>query len=260
MSGSAILVEEREGALWAILNRPEKMNPMDEAAVQELRAVIGRAREERPVALVITGRGRAFCAGADLKWLRRLIEDGITTDFKAFLREALAFLREIEELPLPVVAGVNGVCVAGGMELVCACDLVVAAQSARFADGHANFGLLPLGGTGHRLPARVGLSNAKRLFFTGELISAEDAYRMGLANWVVPDDQLEEALQELCRTLAAKAPDVLARMKLIANHGSVTHPATAAQFELQVALEHLGSETVREGLRAFVEKREPKFR
>lgn len=256
----AILVEERAGAIWAIFNRPERMNPMDQLAMDELKTVIERARVEKPVALVITGRGPAFCAGADLKWLKKLTQEGITPEFKGFLAQAPAFLRSLEELPFPVIAGVNGICIAGGMELICAVDLVVAAESATIADGHANFGLLPLGGTGHRLAARVGLSNAKRFFFTGEFVSAQDAYRMGLVNWVTPDDKLESTLESICETLRAKAPAVLERMKLIANHGSVSSPATGAEFELQVAMQHMDSDVVQEGLRAFSEKRMPNFR
>lgn len=260
MSEAAIEIQERAGALWAIFNRPEKMNPMDQAATEELRTIVERARVERPVALVITARGPAFCAGADLKMLKRVMAEGVTPEFKAFLSSAPQFLRSLEELPIPVIAGVNGLCIAGGMELVCAVDMVVAAESAQFADGHANFGLLPLGGTAHRLAARVGLSNAKRLFFTGEFVSAQDAYRMGLANWVVADDKLDSTLEAICQTLRGKAPAVLERMKLIANHGSVSAPATAAEFELQIALQHLDSDVVQEGLKAFSEKRAPNFR
>jgi len=260
MPDDAVLVEERSGALWVIFNRPDKMNPLDQAATDAVRAAIRRAREEEPVALVITGRGAAFCAGADLKMLKTVIADGITPEFKSFLQDAPAFLREIEELPVPVIAGVNGICVAGGMELICACDLVVAAESAMIADGHANFGLLPLGGTANRLARRVGLSNAKRFFFTGDFVTAAEAHRMGLVNWVVPDDQLEKQLTSLCETLYAKSPEVLKRMKLIANHGAAASPDVGAQFELQVALQHIESDTVKEGLAAFSEKRAPQFR
>lgn len=260
MNKSAIEVTNRAGALWAILNRPEKMNPLDAQALTEMEEIFERARRENPVALIITGRGPAFCAGADLKWVKRVAEEGITPEFTRHLGGARRMMQTVEELPFPVIAGVNGICVAGGMELVCACDLVVAAESAQFADGHANFGLVPLAGTAHRLAARVGLSNAKRLLFTGEFISASEAHRMGLANWVVPNDKLEATLEQLCGTLEAKAPVVLEHMKNIANHGALVPPSTAAYIEFQVGCGHLYSDVVKEGLRAFAEKRPPKFR
>lgn len=262
MKDDSVLVEERAGALWVVFNRPDDMNPMDQPALETLEAAWDRARDTEPVAVVITGRGRAFSAGADLKSLRNLLADGMTPEFDDVLGTAPTICRKMEQLPVPVIAGVNGLCVAGGMELICAADLVIAAESARIADGHGNYGLLPMAGTAHRLARRVGLSNAKRLLFTGEFVSADEALRMGLVNWIVPDGTLDQRLTDICKTLAKKSPRVLKKMKMIADQGASATLEEAATFENRVGRDHFASDfdIVREGLAAFVERREPSFR
>lgn len=260
MSESPVLLEERAGALWVIFNRPEQLNPWTEAVDAALNTAADRARDTEPVALVITGRGRAFSAGADLPWLRRTLDSGDTTELTNILARGVATVRKIEELPIPVIVGINGLCVAGGMELTCAADLVVAAESAKITDGHCNYGLQPICGTAQRLVKRVGLSNAKRLLFTGEFVSAEEALRMGLVNWVVPDSELDAELERLCHSLYAKSPLVLKNLKILANLGAESSAEVGMELERALGIPHVGSDTVREGLSAFVEKRTPVFR
>jgi enoyl-CoA hydratase/carnithine racemase len=252
--GEGLRIRRSGTVLWVVLDRPERMNAMNAGVLEGLLDAVSMSRREPTSAMVITGAGSAFCAGADLPWLRGLPP----AEVESIFRRAARMLRELEELPFPVVAGVNGTCVAGGLELVCVCDLVVAAAGARFSDGHANYGLLPIAGSVGRLALRVGLSNAKRLCYTGEFVSADEALRMGLANWVVPDAELTSRLTQLAGELAAKSPAVLRRMKEAA---FVAQRHLSSDMELQGALEHLrtNAEVVGEGLRAFAEKRPPRF-
>lgn len=253
-----VVVEERAGATWVVFNRPDRLNPFDAAALERLSEVAAATRAARPAAVVFTGRGRAFTTGGDLRWLAGLAEsDGPA--LRAFFTRARDVVAEIERLPVPTIAAVNGICVAGGMELVCAVDLVVAAASARFADGHVNYGLLPVAGTSRRLAVRVGLSNAKRLLLTGEFIDAAEANRIGLVNWVVPDDELEPFVEGLCRELATKPAAALERLKRLTASALDGTGEDAAARELEEAVSHAGSDVVVEGLRAFRDRRAPRF-
>lgn len=260
MSEDPVLVEERAGALWVIFNQPEKLNPWSPAQSDALDAAIDRAREMEPVALVLTGRGRAFTAGADLPWLQRTMNSEDKTELKSIMEKGFTTVQKLEDLPIPVIVGINGLCVAGGMEYACLADLVVAVESAKITDGHCNYGLQPICGTAYRLVKRVGLSNAKRLLFTGEFVSADEALRMGLVNWVVPDSDLDEKLESICESLYAKPSSVLKNLKLLANNGADVAAESGAIFEFNLGLPQFDSDIVREGLAAFVEKRTPKFR
>ncbi len=165
-----------------------------------------------------------------------------------FLRAAGDLMYELEALPVPTVAAVNGVAAAGGLELVLACDLAVAARSAQLGDAHANFGLLPGAGGTQRLPRVVGLRHALWLMYTGRFVPAEEALRMGLVNAVVDDGELEGAVDELVATLAQKSPAGLARMKRLARMAHDLELGAGLQAEHAEALEHVRSPDVREGL------------
>jgi enoyl-CoA hydratase/carnithine racemase len=168
-------------------------------------------------------------------------------------------LRRLEESPKPVVAAVNGVAVAGGLEIMLACDLVVAAESARIGDGHANYGLVPGGGGSVRLPARVGATRAKWLLFTGELVTAAVLRDWGVVNDVVPDDELVSTVDTLVETLATRSPLGIRRMKeLVASAAALGHDEALAH-ELAVVVDHVDSYDYQEGLAAFVDKRAPRF-
>ena len=254
-----ILAETRDGALWLTLNRPAALN----ALIPEVVAGIGRAlaaAENDPAvcAVVLTGNGRAFCAGADLKHVRRTTQ-GDERAVAEFLDTVLAVMNRLEKFPKPVIAAINGLALAGGLELVLCCDLVIAARSAKLGDAHANYGLLPGGGSSVRLPRKIGPTRAKHLLYTGEFGPAEELVAAGLVNEVVDDADLLAAVGRLVAKLRSKSPLVLRRMKALVDDGLEQPAETALRLELLASEVHAHSHDMREGLAAFEEKRAPRF-
>lgn len=252
-------VEQRGAVLWLTLNRPAAMNALSPAMVGALDAAIEAAGNDDTVrCLVIGGTGRAFCAGADLKAVREEIGDDDGA-MRRFLERAAGTMSRIERLPKPVIAAVNGLALAGGLETVLACDLVVAAQSARFGDAHVNFGLLPGGGSSVRLPRKLGPNRAKYLLFSGEAVAASEFVACGFVHQVVPDGELAAAVDRLAQSIAAKSPLVLRRLKQLVDAGLDQPRETALQLELVAAEAHASSHDLKEGLAAFAERRPPRF-
>lgn len=260
MSEEPILYDERGRAAWITLNRPAALNALTPALIEAHDAALTRA-ESNPAlrAVVVTGSGRAFCAGADLKALRGQRSAHSTAATMRFVVGVLALLDRLERSPLPVIAAVNGLALAGGLELVLACDLVIAAESARLGDAHANYGLIPGGGGSVRLPRKIGPTRAKALMFTGAFVPAAELVAAGLVNKVVRDDELGAAVEELVESLAAKSPLGLARMKQLVNDGLEQPLSTALRLEFSLMAAHAGSADMAEGLAAFEAKRKPVF-
>jgi enoyl-CoA hydratase/carnithine racemase len=168
-------------------------------------------------------------------------------------------MNRLETFPMPVIAALNGLTLAGGLELTLCCDLVVAARSARLGDAHANYGLLPGGGSSVRLPRKIGPTRAKYLLYTGEFVPAEQLVAAGLVNEVVDDDMLIPATETLVTKLVNKSPLVLRRMKALVDDGLDQPSAIALRQELLVSEVHAHSYDLKEGLAAFEEKRKPLF-
>lgn len=252
------VVEVRDGAVWITLNRPAALNALTPDIVDGIDAALDRAAEDDVRAVVLTGSGRAFCAGADLKFVREA-SGGDEAYTAAFLDRVLVMMSRLEKCPRPVIAAVNGITVAGGLELVLCCDLVVAARSARLADGHVNFGLLPGGGSSVRLPRKIGATRAKYLLFTGDFMSADELAAAGLVNEVVDDADLVPAVERLVGKLSAKSPLVLRRVKSLVDEGLEQTVPTALRLELLASELHAHSHDMKEGLAAFEEKRRPNF-
>ncbi len=254
-----VLTAVRDGALWITLNRPDAMNALTPDVLSGINAALDDAQADAAVrAVVLTGSGRAFCAGADLKYVRAQSDEGAgATD--RFLRRVLDTMNRLEHFPMPVIAAVNGLALAGGLELVLCCDLVVAARSARLGDAHANYGLLPGGGASVRLPRKIGPTRAKYLLFTGEFIPAEELVAAGLVNLVVDDEQLAAATGSLASRIASKSPVGLRRMKQLVSDGLQQPVETALRLELLACEAHANSEDMKEGLAAFAAKRKPVF-
>lgn len=257
MQETAVLTETRDGAIWITLNRPEVMNSISPALLQGITHGLDLAEAAADVhAVVLCGAGRAFCAGADLKFVRST-EEGRGAG--GFLSALLALLNRLEAFPKPVIAAVNGLALAGGLELVLCCDLVVAARSAKFGDAHANYGLLPGGGGSVRLPRKIGSARAKYLMFTGEFMAAERMAQAGLVNEVVDDAQLIDVVNKVVAAMATKSPLGLARMKALVNDGLQQPVEVALRQELLMTALHEHSHDMREGLAAFEQKRAPRF-
>ena len=257
---TAITWERRGSGGWITLNRPAALNSLSVAMMRELADVLEKARGDDTIrALVITGNGRAFCAGADLKEVAAL-GDSIGPGEPDFLDRVGNVFGALRNFPKPVIAAVNGITMAGGLELVMACDLVFAAESAKMGDAHSNFGVFPGAGGAAVLPRRVGLTRAKYLLFTGDAIPAREMMAMGLVNVVTEDAQLAAAVEAMVEKLAAKSPAVLRRMKAVANRALDQSQESALADEMLNLRDHGRSYDMHEGLAAFREKRKPQFK
>ena len=233
-------------ALRIRLNRPDAMNALTPNIVSEVTGLL-RANVNNPVikAVVLTGAGASFCAGADLKVVRGQTAENVGT-LAEFLASVSTLMAELEAFPRPVIAAVNGLAVAGGLELVLCCDLVVAARSARFGDAHANYGLLPGGGASVRLPRKIGVTRAKYLFYTGDFLPAEDLLAAGLVNHVVDDLELEAATDQIVGKLARKSSLGLSRMKALVDDGMEQPKNVALRAELLASEVHAHSFDMKE--------------
>lgn len=252
--------EVNGAAAWIRLQRPQALNALSARSLEELDAAVEAATaDERVRVILFAATGRAFCSGADLKFLQALPEDERDAATVAFIARAAAVMDHIESQPKPTIAVVNGIAMAGGMELVLACDLVIAARGARMGDGHANYGLLPGAGASVRLPRKIGLTRANYLFFTGDLVAAEELVTPGLVNAVVEPDALDATAAEWAAKIALRSPVGLSRMKQLARTSLDLPLADGIRQEQLMSALHIHSADRREGVAAFNEKRTPRF-
>jgi enoyl-CoA hydratase/carnithine racemase len=249
--------ELRDCVGWVTLARPKAMNALNRDMVDGMTETL-RAWQQDPAVrvVVMTGTGPAFCAGADLKQAGAPAAPGEMD----FLDAIVVFFETLRAFPKPVIAAVNGLALAGGLEIVLACDFVIAAQSARLGDAHSNFGVFPGGGGAAILPRKVPANVAKYLLFTGDSLSADEMKTYGLVSEVVADAELAARVQAMGEKLAKKSPLVLARMKKVANEAAEKSVADALRHEVLELRNHQRSWDIQEGLRAFAEKRQPQFK
>jgi 2-(1,2-epoxy-1,2-dihydrophenyl)acetyl-CoA isomerase len=258
---STIIWEQSAGVGRLTLNRPETLNAWTPAFGSELRKVVeGEAAAESVRAVLITGAGRGFSSGADLKVGFEPADDGrpdIRTELREIYHPAIAGIRRLAK---PVVAAVNGPAVGIGCSLALACDLVVAGESAFFGLAFVNVGLMPDGGSTAFVPPAVGRARAFQMALLGERVPAAQALDWGLVNWVLPDDRMLEEAEALVTRLAAGPTRSYASSKQALNN--FIYRDLDAQLELEAELQHaLGrTEDFIEGAAAFVEKRQPTFR
>lgn len=258
-----IRYEQRGATAWITLDRPDAMNALSGPMCTELLEAIGRIERDPGIrVIVLTGAGRAFCAGADLKGV---FEDaggspGPIDPMTDFLDQVGTMMERLRVCPKPSIAALNGLTLAGGLELAMACDLIIAADSARIGDAHANFGVFPGAGGSAILPRRIGATAAKYLLFTGDTLPAKELVPLGLVNRVVPDADLGSEVEKLAARIASKSPLVIRRMKQTVADGLEQPQASALRLERVVLDAHRHSHDIREGLAAFVGKRTPDFK
>lgn len=260
-SGSEHVVryELRESAAWIVLNRPKARNALSTEVIEGLRDSLERAESDAAVrSIVLAGEGPMFCAGADLKMvLGRLDENGALSGFLASVGDVC---NRITKHPKPVIAAVHGGVIAGGFELVQACDIVVATEDAKFSDGHARYGLFPAAGGAIRLVRKIGANRAKQLLFTAESWSAQRMRDAGLVNEVVPTGELEQAVTALTDSIGKHSGVGLAEMKRVMEQGAELPMDEALELELNTCRDYAANcPDFTEGLRAFSERREPNF-
>ncbi len=248
---------EEDGVEVLVLKNPP-VNALSTAVLADLeRTVAELAEEPRVRAVILTGDGQYFSAGADLKEMATL--DLATAP--AMVRRTHVLFGRLAQLPAPVVAAVNGLALGGGLELALACDLRVAGESAKLGAPEVNYGLMPAYGGTQRLPRLVGPAKARELIFTGAMISAAEALKIGLVNKTVPAGQELRAARDLAHTIAQKAPRAVRAAKRAMREG-LERPLVEG-LELETRLfesEVLSSEDLAEGIVAFAERRPPKFK
>ena len=251
---------EKENMVATIqMNRPDAMNALSPGLMEEFSAAVTEVGKDDGIkALVVRGEGRAFCAGADLPYFETAFADAPTLDLVLERMNTLLF--KLEALPVPVIAVVHGFALAGGLELLMACDMVIASEDARIGDQHVNFGLMPGGGSTQRLPRRVGMQRAMELLTTGRWLSGNEAVEWGLALRAVPIEDLDDELEKLLAPLRTKSRPGLGWIK------SVTVRGQELALRDGIALESLAfaqyvftSPHPSEGIQAFKEKRQPEF-
>lgn len=249
----------QEGAVGILkVNRPKSLNALNPATLREIAACLEAVRQDQSIrCLIITGEGeRAFVAGADIAAMVSMnVLEG-----KAFAALGLGVVRTLEELPIPVIAAVNGFALGGGTELALACDLIIAADKAKFGQPEINLGVIPGFGGTQRLARRIGLPRARELIYSGDMIDAETALRYGLANKVVPLAEVMTEAKALAHKLAAKPPVALHQAKVAINAGIDMDLENGCRFEnAAFALTFATADKV-EGMTAFLEKRAAHFK
>ena len=253
-----ITVERLGRAARITLARAEKLNPIDWATIKDLRRAIAALETTDCLAVIVTGSGRSFSAGGDLEGYIALYQD--KARFRLFLNDFFDMLDAIEKSGKIYIAAINGVCVAGGLELLLACDLVIAADTAKIGDGHLNFGQLPGAGGSQRLPHAIGLLRAKQLILSGKLLTAAEAERIGLVGEVAPAAELQDAALRLVDAMAEKSPVGLRGAKHLTNLTLTVPMAAGLKYEMAYVHRYATEEPdATEGLIAFRDKRKPAF-
>ncbi|HWQ62705.1 MAG TPA: enoyl-CoA hydratase-related protein [Negativicutes bacterium] len=253
----AVMLETKNRIATITLNRPTALNSLDKAMVDELiAALIAVGEDSGARAVVLTGAGKAFCAGGDLFYLLSLTNQLAA---RAFIGQAGKIVSLIMNMNKPVIAMVNGVAAGAGFNLALACDIVVCAQSARFSQSFAKVGLIPDCGGFYLLPRVVGSHKAKELMFTTDLIDAATALRLGVANEVVADETLADTVYKLAGRLTESAPIAIGLIKKMVNRsGSLDLESTLA-FEEDLQCICMQTDDHKEGVDAFKAKRAPLF-
>ncbi|MGG4454303.1 enoyl-CoA hydratase/isomerase family protein [Brevibacillus porteri] len=260
MTYQAILYEKRQQTAWIYFNRPEDMNSISKTMVSEILHTLQEVEQDEEIrVLVLSGKGKAFCAGADLKEL--LADVSRQQNGQAGLLDfAEKLFERLNHFPKPIIAALNGITLAGGLEIAMTADIVVAAESAKLGDSHANFGVLPGGGGAVRLPRKIGVNRAKYLLLTGEFLTAQEMKAYGFVHEVTPADELERAVQKVADKISEKSPLVLKEMKRLVRDGLEMPLDLAMRQELLTLKNHTRSHDFHEGLSAFTEKRTPIFK
>ncbi|HEX8706664.1 MAG TPA: enoyl-CoA hydratase-related protein [Pyrinomonadaceae bacterium] len=261
MSYETIQLEMREAVALVTLNRPSALNALTVVMASEFRGAMSEARERGARAIILTGAGRAFCAGGDLREMQKIAEK--EGRIEAFFDEPLDLLhgciKLIRRIPVPVIAAVNGIAAGAGCNFALACDLVLAAESAQFNQAFIKIGLSPDCGGTFILPRLVGLKRATELLMTGDSIDARRAAEMGMINRVVADADLMNEAQALAVRLAQSPTASLARIKELLEQSAVNDYNAQLELEHKAQIQSGQTGDFKEGVAAFIEKRPPQF-
>lgn len=261
MSWEHVRLEKTNHVAWITLNRPEKMNAFGGRMRQEIAEVVDDVCKDVDVrVIVITGAGKAFCVGGDVTEFvsgeTKALAETSPSERPAMSKIVLA-LNQVEK---PVIAAVNGVAAGGGVNLALSCDIRIASENARFGQVFTRRGVHPDWGGIYFLPRLVGYAKACELIFSGDVIDAKEAFRIGMINKLVPHNKLIEAASEMAERMAKNAPIPIAFAKRGLQNFQKWDLAQALDFESYVLGVTMKSEDIKEGFTAFLEKREPQFK
>ena len=252
-----IIYEKKDGVAWITLNNPQRLNALDYEMRKELKTALEDAsRDKSIIGVVITGSGKAFCAGGDVQAFAEMKPLDVLELYKE-VGTALVLGKIIRDMPKPVIAAVSGYCLGAGFELAQSCDVIFASEDAVFGQPEINIGLIPGGGGTQRLPRFIGEKKAKELIFTGDRLSAKEIAEMGLINKVVPADQLMSVVNEFIEKIKSKSPVTIAAAKEAINAALETSLSEGFKYEAQVFAQLFSTEDQKEGAKAFLEKRKP---
>ena len=255
MDSQIILSEKKDGIGIITINRPAVRNALNKDAWEQLdKAFIEFDRDDEVRVVIVTGAGdKAFVAGADLNALKQ------RSAVQTFYGENPQFVLRIENVSKPTIAMINGFCLGGGLEVAMACDMRIASDDAKLGQTELNVGILPGAGGTQRLSRLVGVGKAKELIFTGKIISAQDAEKIGLVNKVVAKENLLKETLEVAESIASKSPIVTKIAKLVINKGYDADLASGLKLETLAQSLVFSTKDHMEGIDAFLEKRSPKF-
>ena len=249
--------EVKNSIAYVTVDRPEALNAISTKVLTELQSAFEQITDDSQIkAVILTGAGKAFVAGADIEQMSKLT--GV--EGHEMIRYGSKVMNYIESVDKPVIAAVNGFALGGGCELAMACDIRIASEKAQFGQPEVNLGIIPGFGGTQRLPRLVGKGMAKYMILTGEYIKADEALRLGLVEKVVPHDELIPTCEKLAETIMSKAPIATATAKHVINSGIMLDVPTGVALESEAFTVPFCSEDRVEGMKAFLEKRKAEFK
>lgn len=253
------IMVDGDGTVTLTLNRPDIHNPFDEKMIAELTDAFRKvAKNGNARALVLTGAGRSFCAGADLNWMKRMGEFSLEENVYDATDLSKMF-QALEDVEIPVIAKVNGAALGGGAGLACACDFVIASDKAKIGFSEVKLGLLP-GVISPYVIDRVGAKRAAQLFITGERFDADMARKLGLFDDVVEPDDLDAVVERFIKQIMTGGPQAVKECKRLARTGAHMERAEFKKYCINAIAKMRASPEGKEGVSAFLEKREPSWR
>jgi enoyl-CoA hydratase len=256
MDNKNLLVEIKDKIAIIKFNRPSVLNALNQETLLELETTLDElAINSKVRVIILTGEGKAFVAGADISQMSKFNPE----EAREFARLGHRVLSKLENLDKPVIAAINGYALGGGCEVALACDLRIMAENAKIGQPEVNLGIIPGFGGTQRLARLCGAGVAKELIYTGEMIDAQEAYRLGLVNRVVPAEKLMETAHAIAQKILEKGPLAIRLTKTVINRGLDSPLETAKELEIETFALCFASGEPKEGMNAFLEKRKPEW-
>ena len=252
-----LILKKEERIAHLVINRPKALNALNQDTLIEIKTAVEDVRDDQDIdVLIISGAGgKAFVAGADITFMMEIS----ALEGREFGLLGQGVMRLIEAMEKPVIAAIDGFCLGGGCELAMACDFRICSEKSKFGQPEVGLGVTPGFGGTQRLPRIVGTGIAKQLLYTGDIINADEAMRVGLVNYIVPSEQLMGNVEKLARTIASRGQKSVRFCKIAVNEGMQTDIDRAMTVEADLFGLCFATEDQKEGMRAFVEKRKANF-